>query len=285
MNYLKSNKFKIVFCLSLVIYILFCQSCARMRMSARQTRSFFKESKTVFLDSSIVVDGDNVHFIQTGNNRNPTLFFIHGSPGSWDAYKAYLKDSLLLRKFRLIAIDRPGFGYSDFGNARNLFEQAHIIEKFVHRFKNDKSTFLVGHSYGGPLVVQMAVNKPKDYDGIVVLSGAVDPDAENPENWRLYFTLKPIRYLVPGALRPANDELWWLKNDLKVMKPTLNKISTNVVLIHGTKDRLVPYANVSFMKSQFTQAKTISVVSIQNADHFIPWTHFDIIRNKLLELH
>ena len=31
----------------------------------------------------------------------------------------------------MIAIDRIGFGYSDFGQAENLKTQANIIEKFV----------------------------------------------------------------------------------------------------------------------------------------------------------
>ncbi len=285
MNCLKSNKYRVIFCFLFLSYIFFCQSCVRMRMNAHQTEVFFKATKTVYIDSTLDLDGGTTHFIQTGNNNYPTLFFIHGSPGSWDAYKNYLKDTLLLKKFRLIAIDRPGFGYSNFGKSKNLFEQAHSIENSIQHFKNDKPIFLIGHSYGGPLVVKMAADKPNDYDGIIVLSGALDPAAENPEKWRLFFKIKPVRYLVPGALRTANDELWWLKNDLKKMQPTLYKISTNVLIIHGTKDNLVPYSNVNFMKTEFTNAKTINIISIKDADHFIPWTHFEIIRNKLLELY
>jgi hypothetical protein len=56
----------------------------------------------------------------------------------------------------------------------------------------------------------------------------------------------PLRYLVPGALRPSNDELWWLKN-LFSLAPELKKI-TSAVIIHGTKDALVPFSNVAFMK-------------------------------------
>lgn len=252
-------------------------------MSKNETKDFFIKTETDFNDSITDIEGDKIHFIQTGNKNNPTLFFVHGSPGSWDAFKIFLKDSLLIQKFRMIAIDRPGFGYSNFGESKNLFEQAHIIEAFIQRFRNNKSIYLIGHSYGGPVIVKMAVDKPSNFEGIVVLSGAVDPDAETPENWRLFFKTKPFRYIVPGALRPANDELWWLKEDLKKLKPTLNKITTNVLIIHGTKDNLVPYENVNFMKTHFINAKSVNVISIKDADHFIPWTHFEIIRKKLLE--
>jgi len=130
----------------------------------------------------------------------------------------------------------------------------------------------------------MAIDEPKLFKGIIILAGAIDPDAENPEMWRPFFISKPLRYLVPGALRPANDELWWLKNDLKIMKPTLKNIITDVVVIHGTKDPLVPFSNVAFIKKEFVNAKSIEVIPIKDANHFIPWEHYETIRNKLLDL-
>jgi hypothetical protein len=37
-------------------------------------------------------------------------------------------------------------------------------------------------------------------------------------------------HLVPGALRPSNDELWWLK-DLFSLAPELKKITSAVTII------------------------------------------------------
>ena len=61
-------------------------------------------------------------------------------------------------------------------------------------------------------------------------------------------------------------------------------IRDSVVIIHGTKDRLVPYSNMSFMQKEFINAKKVDTLSIKNADHFIPWTHYNIIRDALLEI-
>lgn len=255
-----------------------------MRITTSKTKVFFDEAKISYIDSTIIIGKNKLHYIETGEKTNPTLFFVHGSPGSWDAYKDYLKDTLLLKKYRMIAIDRPGFGYSNFGKAENLFEQSSVIEQFVEKIKNGKNIYLVGHSYGGPIIVKMAVDKPNTFKGIVILAGSIDPDAETPEKWRKIFKAKPIRYIVPGALRPANDELIWLKEDLKIMKPTLYKITANVVVIHGTQDPLVPYSNVAFIEKEFVNAKSMEVISIKNANHFIPWEHFETIRNKLLNL-
>lgn len=143
---------------------------------------------------------------------------------------------------------------------------------------------LIGHSLGGPVVVKLATENPEKYKHLVILAGSVDPKAETPENWRPIIMSIPLRYLIPGAMRPANDELWWLKSDLVAMQPFLKNITSEVTIIHGTKDPLVPYSNVFFMQNEFVNAKTVHVIGIENANHFIPWEHFAEIRDALLEI-
>lgn len=281
---LKKNKFKIAIVFLLLFYLVACPSCMTMRIGKKETKDFFGTAKTNYIDSTITINKYPIHYIETGNPTYPTLLFVHGSPGSWDAFKDYLKDTLLLKKYRMIAIDRPGFGFSNFRKAENLGTQSDVIEKFIDKIKNPNSLYLVGHSLGGPVIVKMATEKPNDYKGLVILAGAVDPNAEKTENWRQLFKAKPLRYFVPGALLPSNDELWWLKEDLVRMQPNLKKIVSDVVIIHGTKDDLVPYSNVGFMKKEFTNAKSLSVISIKDGSHFIPWANYETIRNQLLLL-
>ncbi|SHM27132.1 Pimeloyl-ACP methyl ester carboxylesterase [Flavobacterium xanthum] len=266
------------------LYIVICQSCMTMRYSDKETTKFFADSKTEFQDKTVVFEGYKVHYVATGNAQNPTLFFIHGSPGSWNAFKEYLQDTLLLKKYRMIAIDRPGFGYSDFGEAQNLKVQSQRISEFIKKIDNKKPLILVGHSVGGPVVAQLAVDNPSWYKRLVILAGSLDPKAENPEKWRTVIKASPLRYLIPGALRPSNDELWWLKKDLVYLEPELKKITCDVTIIHGTKDALVPYSNVAFMQKKFTNAKSIDTITIEKANHFIPWSHYEIVRNVLLDI-
>lgn len=280
----RKNKMKTIFFLLAICYLIFCQSCMKMRMTPKETETFFTQSKTNYVDSSKEIEGYTIHYIETGNKNASTLFFVHGSPGSWDAYKDYLKDSLLLSKFRMIAVDRIGFGYSNFGKAENLKTQSNIIEKFTKQIANGKPIYLIGHSLGGPTIVEMAAEKPNDYATLIIIAGSIDPKAETPENWRAIIKVKPIRYIIPGALRPANDELWLLKSDLYDLKPKLQNITSKVIIIHGTKDQLVPYSNVAFMRREFVNAKSLDIISIKDANHFIPWTHFKEIRDILYKL-
>lgn len=268
----------------MVLYIIMCQSCMTMRYSNKETTKFFAGSKTEFQDKTIVFEGYKIHYVATGNAENPTLFFVHGSPGSWNAFKEYLQDSLLLKKYRMIAIDRPGFGYSDFGDAQNLKVQSQRISEFIKKIDNKKPLILVGHSVGGPVVAQLAVDNPSWYKRLVILAGSVDPKAESPEKWRTIIKASPLRYLIPGALRPSNDELWWLKKDLVDLEPKLKNITSDVTVIHGTKDVLVPYSNMDFIKKRFLNAKSMDTITIEKANHFIPWSHYEIVRNALLSI-
>ena len=268
----------------MVLYIIMCQSCMTMRYSNKETKKFFAVSKTEFQDKTIAFEGYKIHYVATGNAENTTLFFVHGSPGSWNAFKEYLQDSLLLKKYRMIAIDRPGFGYSDFGDAQNLKVQSQRISEFIKKIDNKKPLILVGHSVGGPVLAQLAVDNPSWYKRLVVLAGSLDPKAENPEKWRTVIKASPLRYLIPGALRPSNDELWWLKQDLVDLEPELKKITCDVTIIHGTKDVLVPYSNMDFIKKSFVNAKSMDTITIEKANHFIPWSHYEIVRNALLNI-
>lgn len=274
-------QYKYLFFGLLLFYIIICQSCMTMRTSATATKTYFDSAKVAYTSKTLTIGKHHLHYVATGNQQLPTLFFVHGSPGSWDAFRQYLTDSILLKKFRMIAVDRPGFGNSDFGTAEDLETQAQLLEAVVAQTANGKPIILVGHSLGGPVIVKMAADAPQQFAGLVVLAGSVDPDMETAELWRALLKAKPVRYLIPGALRPSNDELWWLKADLRAMRPQLKNISCEVTIIHGTKDPLVPFGNVAFMQKSFVNARKIDVIAIENANHFIPWEHFDLIRDKL----
>lgn len=271
--------------LALVVsYVIVCQSCMTMRLTAKETQTFFDTLHVAFRNESVVISDHTLHYVETGRSDAPVLFFVHGSPGSWDAFRRYLSDPKLLAKYRMIAVDRPGFGYSDFGEAEELHTNAKLLESLLTTLDHGHPITLVGHSLGGPVVTQMAADEPNRFQNLVILAGSVDPKAETKESWRRVFLYKPIRYLVPGALRPSNDELWWLKGSLPDLQPKIRNIHSNVVIVHGTKDPLVPFRNVDFLKRELTGAKSVTIIPIEGANHFIPWEHYDEIRAVLLAL-
>lgn len=257
----------------------------KFRISDTEAKEKFTKAGVDLKTETVKVKGFPIHYAKTGNDSFPTLLFIHGSPGSWNAFEQYLKDSELLRKYRMIAIDRPGFGYSHFGNSKNLDEQSRLISPLLSLFKNSKPAYIIGHSLGGPLALTLDIDNRGYFSGIVLLAAAVDPAEEKPEKWRKWLYKTPLNLLLPGAFAPSNRELWFLKTDLVYLKKDLDKVACPVWIVHGDKDQFVPVGNAAFTKQMLTNAPSIQVKILHGANHFIPWPPwYKDIKSVLLQL-
>ncbi|HMG81767.1 MAG TPA: alpha/beta hydrolase [Ferruginibacter sp.] len=269
-----------------ICWIILAQSCMKMRISDSEAKKQFAAAGVTLHTETLDVNGFKLHYVQTGNDTFPTLFFVHGSPGSWDAFSVYLKDSDLLKKYRMVSIDRPGFGYSEFGNARNLSDQSAIISPIFKHIQNGKPIYIIGHSLGGPMIVKLVADNPFTFSGMVILAGSVDPAEEAPEKWRGFLKNSGLQYLLPGAFRPSNNEIWYLKKDLPPLSKQFASITCNVWIIHGNKDKFVPVGNAAYAKKMLVNAKSVDVTILDGAPHFIPWAPWYIdVKKVLLQLH
>jgi pimeloyl-ACP methyl ester carboxylesterase len=266
-------------------WLVFAQSCMSFRVSDEQAREKFRGNGLNLHTDQIQVNNHRLHYVWTGSDSLPTILFVHGTPGSWDAFEKYLGDSDLLLKFRMISIDRPGFGHSDYGRALPLAQQSVIISPLLNHINNGRPVFLVGHSMGGPMVIKLAADNPGKISGIVLLAGSNDPGQEKPEKWRPVLFNTPLNYFVPGAMRPSNEELWYLKRDLVDLKQDFPKIKCPVYIVHGLKDDMVPPANVEYDRKMLVNASRVEELIFPDANHFIPWTRYKPIKELLLKLY
>lgn len=273
------------FMILLAAWLVMAQSCMKFRISDSEAVQNFAAKGVKLETNTITVNHHSLHYVKTGVDSLPTIFFVHGSPGSWDAFASYMEDSDLLKKYRMVSVDRPGFGYSDFGDALPLEQQSKIISPLFQLLKNEKPLYLVGHSLGGPMIVQLAADNPGLVDALVILAGSIDPSEEMPERWRTLLLNNPLKYFVPGAMRPSNMELWYLKKDLALLKPRYAGIHSRVYILHGNKDQLVPYGNLAFGAKAFVNAAKMDTITIPGANHFIPWTHYREIKTVLMQLY
>jgi pimeloyl-ACP methyl ester carboxylesterase len=270
--------------LFLILWAFLAQGCMSFRITDEEAKKQFSNKGLALTIKTVQAGGRNIHYASSGDENKPTLVFIHGTPGSWNAFIQYMQDKTLMQQFRIISVDRPGFGYSDFGKVMNLAAQANILNEWMKKISNGKPVYLVGHSLGGPLVAKMAADEPGSYKGLVIISGSIDPDAEKPEKWRVLLFKTPLNYFLPGAFRPSNKELWFLKSDLQELKKDFSKITIPVYFIHGDKDTWVPPGNVAFGKKMLNNASQVGELMLPKGNHFIPWTHYKEIRGVLLQL-
>jgi len=214
----------------------------------------------------------------------PYVVFIHGAPGSLADYLDYFRDERVYNKLNLISIDRLGYGNSDFGRSEtSIQKQGEAIQSAIKKAcKNDK-IILLGHSYGGPIAVKMAMDFPHNYKALVLLAPALDPDNEKEIKMAQLPMHQPIRWLTPPALRVAADEKNTHVNELRKMLGYYDKVNIHVCHIHGNSDSLVPYENLAFSKNKFNDLMLESV-TLEKADHFLPWSHHDFVVDKLLNI-
>jgi len=265
-------------------WYLIAQLIMKQRIPDNQAKKDFSKQGVTLITSTFKTNEFELHYARTGIDTLPTLFFIHGSPDSWTRYEKFMQDKDLLTKYRMIAIDRPGFGYSQFGDAKNLDDQSKLITPFVRSIKNGKPIYAVGHSYGGAVVIKLQTDNVDLFDGLVLLAAAVDPKEEKPERWRFVLNTSPLKYLLPGAYRPSNTELVYLKKDLKELDKEWDKITCPVWILHGDKDTYVPVANAYYAKKKLTAAKTVEVKILPRADHFITHERYEDVKKVLLGL-
>ena len=284
---MKSRKLKITFRILgaiLIGWLVLAQSCMKFRISDVEAKKKFSKAGVELQIQTIKVDGYNMHFAKTGSDTLPTLFFVHGSPGSWNAFERYMQDKDLLGKYRMIAIDRPGFGYSNFNKAKNLDEQSALISPVIKKIKNNKPIYAIGHSLGGPMIIKLQVDNPGIFSGLVLLAASVDPAEEKPEKWRGVLKNTPLKYFVPGAFRPSNAEIWYLKKDLKKLDKEWDAIKCPVWILHGNKDTFVPVGNAGYAKEKLKSNQHVEVKILNGARHFIPWEQYGDIKEVLMRL-
>lgn len=118
----------------------------------------------------IGVDGGSLHHIDVGKANGVPVVLIHGISGQLQHFDFGIIEALAA-EFRVIAVDRPGCGYStrDSDAQSPLDEQARMIWDLLDKLEVEKPV-LVGHSLGGAVALNMALQRPGEAGAIALLS-------------------------------------------------------------------------------------------------------------------
>lgn len=272
--------------LPLLLFSVSQLGCLTMRMSNTKQEEYLankQQRKPAFFEYQ--KNGRTIHYTEVSENDTlPVIIFVHGSPGSSSAFIDYLTDKRLSKVAQLISVDRPGFGYSDFGKAeRSLEEQAAVLKPILEKHLPNK-IILVGHSLGGPLVARMAMDYPDLISGIVMIAPSISPDLEPNDNWyRKPMDWFFIRWMLPKAMVVSNQEILPLRGELTKMLPLWKNITMPATVIQGDKDKFVPMENAAFAKKMLADNPDVRILMIPGGSHFIVWTNYDQMVEAILE--
>lgn len=214
--------------------------------------------------------------LAAGHPGGARVIFIHGSPGlgeEWLPLMTAVPDGQLY-----LAPDRPGFGDSGDIAVTDLQAQADALVPLLGR-QPDTPVVLVGYSYGGPVALRLAADHPDRVGGLLLIGAAVDPGLEEIHPLQEIAAMTFFERLLPSELANSNSELLHLRDGLDVLAGDLTDLHLPVIMVQGTADNLVPASNVDYLRAQMAAAP--AAIMIEGADHFLPWSHPDLLAQAL----
>lgn len=151
-----------------------CSAGPPATLAEGSSRAVAAETLYPPLGAIIDVGAQKVHATDQGSGR--PVIMIHGASGNVRDFTFDLTGPLSQR-YRTIAMDRPGFGYStraDDPEAWRPAAQAAQLRAAAKSMGVEKP-ILVGHSWGASVALAWALDAPDDVSGVVAVSGAMMP--------------------------------------------------------------------------------------------------------------
>jgi len=227
-----------------------------------------------------------VRFVEIGQDSLPLIVFVHGAPSSSRFWESMLTDSLLLCNAKMLAVDRPGYGYSGYGNPEiSVKKQAEVIADIIRQERPHHSKIILhGSSYGGTVAARIAMDYPDLVDGLLLQSASVAPGEEKTYDISYYTTHWATEWFVPGALKVANHEKLSHKQQLEKMRPFWRRITAPTVILHGAMDKLIYPINAEYARQMLTHARSVDLIMVKQSAHDLLWTRRDLLIAALLKL-
>ncbi|MFH6785628.1 MULTISPECIES: alpha/beta fold hydrolase [Methylobacterium] len=154
----------------------------------------------------VEVDGVRIHYIARGRGRPVVL--IHGNGTMAEDFVICGLVDQLAKHYRVIAIDRPGFGHTERPRhwVWTASAQARLIGHALAAL-NVERPVVVGHSWGTIVSLALALHENLDLRGLVLLSGYYYPGRRADVALIAPLAVPGLgdaaRALVPGAVGKA----------------------------------------------------------------------------------
>ena len=128
------------------------------------------EARTPPAGKFVNVDGARIHYVDRG--EGPVVVLLHGNGVLLQDYEVSGVLGIAAQRYRVIAFDRPGFGYSDRPRTTTWTpaRQADLLARALRQIGVEHAV-VVGHSWGTMVALAMALNQPKLVSGLILLSG------------------------------------------------------------------------------------------------------------------
>lgn len=230
--------------------------------------------------------GHNMRFMSVGHDSLPTVLLIHGSPSSMSVFNDLIVHTDLLQRAKVYAVDRPGYGFSNFGKTmRSIKKQAAMIVPILDSINKAAGPVVVmGVSYGGPVASRLAMDYPDLVDGLVLGAPAIAPGEEKIYTISYLMTMELTKRLFPTMLVVASEEKFSHEKELKKMLPLWENVDKPIIYIQGEDDDLIYTSNAEFIEQKAVNAPFLKIIMVPNQPHFLAIPQKDLLAVSLIEM-
>ena len=164
------------------------------------------------------VDGVRLHYVERGSGT--PLVLLHGNGSMIQDFDCSGLIDLAARNYRVLVIDRPGFGHSD--RPRNVVwtpaAQAELINGALRQL-GVSHAIVLGHSWGASVAIALALKFPKLVQGLVLASGYYYPTLR-PDVVALSAPAVPlVGDVLAHTLSPIVSRVMWPVMMAKIFGP------------------------------------------------------------------
>ncbi len=231
-----------------------------------------------------IVNGIYYAEYQGNNSTLPPVVLIHGAGSDHLCWPVNLRR---LNGFRVLAPDLPGHGRSAGVSRQSVREYAADLIAFLDAL-GIFSVVLVGHSLGGAVALETALQHPAQVTALALISTAAHTyipaeflnhlssptSVKNARHWLQESLLSPES--SPALMKKSNDALESMRqevlhNDWKAVASfdccdRLKEISQPARVICGKNDRIVPLAGSRHLAASLPNA---NLQVIPNTGHLV----------------
>lgn len=232
----------------------------------------------------MIIDGLNLNYIIEGEGKD--VIVLHGWGANVDTVRPII--NVLKDKFRVHALDLPGFGKSqEPSEPIDSFKYADIVKQYIDAL-DIKKAILIGHSFGGKLSIILSSKYPDLVEKVILVNSAGLIPKRGLKYYFKVYSFKTLRYIYKNLLfwvsKEEKLERFYKKfgsRDYKDSSGVMRKILVTVVnenlqyllktikaptlLIWGDKDTDTPLYMAKIMEREIVDA---GLVVLENTGHY-----------------
>lgn len=259
-------------------------AASHLVIATREPRGFPQDVRHTELPVSLAKDGSPrpVRLAwrewdgPSATQRPAPVLLLHGAPGDSSNFSK-LAPLLAAQGRRVIAMDLPGFGYSQLRVADHSHEAAaRAVLALLNHLQVDRA-HVVGWSNGGGAALELAHAHPERVASVTLLASIGVQELEGTGSYafehfkyRVAYALMALPELAPhfGVLGTFDQRVGWVRNfadsDQRRLRPIMQELVTPTLILHGRHDPLA-LARVAEESHRLIQPSTL---------HMTPFSHF-----------